>query len=191
MLDVGGLSRGFLVGAVGFLAATIFSSIALVPVYLAIPVLAPYVQLLVVGPAAEELLRATILKKRQELGQTSIMLLLFSLGWFLAELSYKLLNGVDFRVSKFFGLEYLGALQPLVLHALYTYLSWAFLRRYNRVSLAICAVLSIHIIYNLSVLVSDILGMSFIEADDLFAIVAFAACLFLGIEQKRRTLSKV
>ena len=179
-LDVRGLTGGFVVGAVGFLAATFFSSIALVPVHLAIPALASFVGLLVVGPAAEELLRVTILKKRQDLGHTPMTLLSFALGWFLAELGIKLLGGVDFRVSRFCGFDYVGSLQPLVLHAMYTYLSWVILKRSKNVLLAIGATLSVHIMYNISVLVSDILGMTFIEIDDLFTMLAFAVCLFFA-----------
>lgn len=190
MLDIGVLSRVFLMGAVGYLAASILSSIALVPAYLAIPALAVYVQVLFVGPAAEEFVRATILKKRQDLWQTPTTLLLFSLGWFLVEIIHKLLNGVDLRVSRFCGLDYVGSFQPLFLHALYTYLSWTVLRRSKNVILAISATLSVHMMYNISVLVSDALGMKSIEIDDLFTIVAFATCLFLGIEQKRKTSSQ-
>lgn len=169
-----------MVGAVGCLAAIFFVSIALVPVDLAIPALAFFVQALVLGPAAEELLRVTILKKQPDLGHTPMTLLSFALGWFLAELGIKLLGGVDLRVSRFCGFDYVGSLQPLVLHAMYTYLSWVILKRSKNVILAIGATLSVHIMYNISVLVSDTLGMTFIEIDDLFTMLAFAVCLFFA-----------
>lgn len=184
--NAGNIFFGFAIGVAGFLAAMILSSLFLVPLYLQSVVMAQLARALFIGPITEELIRVTILKNSQHTEFTPPRLRYFAAGWFLCELGFKIANGTELGSAYFFGIGYLGVLQPLALHILFTYTCWGMLKWTNNIILASGAAFVVHVLYNVAVLVKQNVGLGGFEMDDIFTVCAVFAIGCVAIRGNAR-----
>jgi hypothetical protein len=183
----------FLIGAIGFVLATLTYSVLVFSLRLEGSFALEIIKIGCLLPLIEEVNRANlvhpfILKAKVSAAPSGQVLraMCLAIGWATCDLFAKTATNSEFNHGGFFGIEWLGNAQPFAMHLFYSTLMVFLGTRGLNIIASTLTVTLCHMFYNISAFLGENVRETAISVDDLVTILATVATIAILVATRNR-----